>query len=223
MIKIGIIDDHQLFVKSLSLLLTSLKDFAVTVESLNVDNLEQKLRTITDLPDIMLIDVNMPVRNGVEAVRLLNEQYPSIKLVALSMDNDDLTIIKMIKAGCCAYLLKDTHPDELEKALLEIHAKGFYNGDASNINYRRLIMIEKEEQALHLNEKEKTFLQHACSEKTYKQIASDMNVSERTIDSYREALFHKLKVQSRVGLCLEALRKQLVIMPDRGKERQHMG
>ena len=116
----------------------------------------------------------------------------------------------MIKAGCCAYLLKDSHPDELEKALLEIHSKGYYNGDVSNINYRRLIKSQQEEESLQLNEKEKMFLNLVCTEMTYKEIAQQMNLSERTIDGYRENMFHKLKVQSRVGLVLEAIRKELV-------------
>jgi len=114
----------------------------------------------------------------------------------------------MIKAGCCAYLLKYTHPNELEKALHEIYIKGFYNADVSNVNYRRLLQFEKD--SLNITDKEKTFLQYACKDITYKQIASQMNLSERTIDGYRESLFHKLKVQSRVGLALEAIRRELV-------------
>ena len=133
-----------------------------------------------------------------------------MKLVALSMNDNDTVIIEMIKAGCCAYLLKETHPDELEKALQEIHIKGFYNGDVSNINFRRLLLAEKE--AIHITEKEKQFLQHACSDLTYKQIAALMFLSERTIDGYREILFGKLKVQSRVGLAMEAIRRGLVTL-----------
>ena len=97
---------------------------------------------------------------------------------------------------------------ELEKALLEINTRGYYNADASNINFRRLLTSEKE--AVQISEKEKIFLQYACSDMTYKQIASLMSLSERTIDGYRESLFGKLKVQSRVGLALEAIRKGLV-------------
>jgi DNA-binding NarL/FixJ family response regulator len=126
------------------------------------------------------------------------------------MNDSDKAIIAMIKAGCCAYLLKDTHPTELEKALNEINTKGYYNGDASNINYRRLLQAQKDEDELRLNENEKQFLQLACSDLTYKQIAAKMNKSERTIDGYREALFQKFKVQSRVGLVLEAIRRDLV-------------
>lgn len=205
---IGIIDDHQLFLKSLSLMLKSFKDYDVVLEALNGKDLQEKMLQKKVIPSIMLIDVNMPVMNGIETAAWLTANYPQIKLVALSMNDSDKVIIDMIKSGCCAYLLKETHPDELEKALHEISAKGYYNADASNINFRRLLNSEKE--SILINEKEKIFLKHACSDLTYKQIAALMNLSERTIDGYREALFGKLKVQSRVGLAMEAIRKGLV-------------
>jgi len=140
----------------------------------------------------------------------LQEEYPQVKLIALSMNDKDDTIIKIIKAGCCAYLLKDTHPAMLEKALHEVYDKGYYNADASNVNFRRLLMKADEDAKLSITAKEMQFLKLACSELTYKQIAAEMKLSERTIDGYRESLFQKFHVQSRVGLCLEALRKELV-------------
>ncbi|MEO7530010.1 MAG: response regulator transcription factor [Sediminibacterium sp.] len=207
-ISIGIVDDHQLFLKSLSLMLTSFEVYDVVVEAVNGKELQAKILQNNIAPSIMLIDVNMPVMNGIETAKWLHEKYPNTKLVALSMNDNDTVIIDMIKAGCCAYLLKETHPDELEKALQEIHKRGFYNGDASNINFRRLLQSEKD--AVVITEKEKLFLQHACSDLTYKEIAALMFLSERTIDGYRETLFGKLKVQSRVGLAMEAIRKGLV-------------
>jgi DNA-binding NarL/FixJ family response regulator len=209
-IPIGIVDDHQLFLKSLSLMLKSFKVYDVVAEALNGKELQEKIAQSPIVPSIMLIDVNMPVMNGVETAKWLSVQYPQTKLVALSMNDNDSVIIDMIKAGCCAYLLKETHPDELEKALHEIHTKGFYNADASNINFRRLLQSEKE--SVPITEKEKQFLQFACSDLTYKEIASLMFLSERTIDGYRETLFGKLKVQSRVGLAMEAIRRGLVAL-----------
>lgn len=209
-ISVGIVDDHQLFLKALSLMLLGFKDFTVAVEALNGKDLQEKLKFVPSLPDIMLIDVNMPVMDGIATAIWLTENYPAVKLAALSMNDSDKAIIAMIKAGCCAYLLKDTHPAELEKALIEISNKGYYNGDVSNINYRRLRQAEKDEEDLKLNENERLFLQLACSDLTYKQIAAKMNKSERTIDGYREDLFKKFKVQSRVGLCLEAIRRDMV-------------
>jgi DNA-binding NarL/FixJ family response regulator len=208
-IAIGVIDDHQLFLKSLSMMLDSFGPYEVVVEALNGKDLQAKL-SLKRIPEVMLIDVNMPVMDGIETAQWLNINFPTIRLVALSMNDTDNTIIKMIKAGCCAYLLKDTHPNELEKALQEICSKGYYNGDASNINFRRLLLKQEADSKLELSEKEAQFLRHVCSELTYKQIADSMKLSERTIDWYREQMFQKFNVQSRVGLCLEAIRKELV-------------
>jgi DNA-binding NarL/FixJ family response regulator len=205
--RIGLVDDHQLFLKSLQLMLESFGNYEVVVEALNGESLKTKISSLATPPDLMLIDVNMPVLDGIATSKWLTEKYPAMKLVALSMNDTDTAIIEMFKAGCCAFLLKDTHPTELEKALKEVIIKGYYNADASNINFRRLLMKSNETPEIIMTEKEKIFLSYACSELTYKQIAAKMNLSERTIDGYRESLFHKFQVQSRVGLCLEALRK----------------
>jgi len=207
---LGIADDHQLFLKSLSLLITSLKDFTIIAEAMNGKDLIDKLEIKKQEPEIILLDVNMQVMDGKETAEYLTKKYPAIKLVALSMKDDDATIVSMIKAGCCAYLLKDIHPDELDKALHEIYNKGYYNADAANINFRRLLQHQQREDELHLSDKEKEFLKLSCSDATYKQIAATMHVSERTVDGYRESLFRKLSVQSRTGMALEAIRRNLV-------------
>ncbi len=211
-ITIAIADDHQLFLKSLSILISSLGQFDIVADALNGKDLLQKFEIGKLQPDVALIDVNMPVMDGVETARQLTQKYPLTKVVALSMKDDDNTIISMLKAGCCAYLLKDIHPVELEKALVEIHNKGFYNADALNLRYRRLIVKSETEKSFALSDREKQFLQFACSDLTYKQIAAKMNVSERTVDGYREALFEKLSVQSRTGMALEAIRRNLVAL-----------
>ncbi len=209
-ITLGITDDHQLFLKSLSLLISSLDDFTIVVEAMNGKDLIDKLAAKKIEPDIILVDVNMPVMDGRQTAEYISQKYPAIKLVALSMKDDDATIISMIKAGCCSYLLKDIHPEELNKALHEIYKKGYYNSDAANINYRRLLQHQDKEKEFQLSDKEKDFLKLACSDATYKQIASTMHVSERTIDGYRENLFKKLNVQSRTGMALEAIRRNIV-------------
>jgi len=207
-INIGIVDDHQLFLKSLGLMLQTFDKYNVVVQAVNGEDLQRKMRILTDIPEILLVDVDMPVLDGIGTVKWLKINYPIIKPVALSVNNTDKVIIEMIKAGCCAYLLKDTHPDELEKALDEIYNKGYYNADVSNINFRRL--LEYEQSQLKFTDREMVFLRYACSDLTYKEIAAKMFLSERTIDGYRESLFQKLNVQSRVGMALEAVRKGLV-------------
>ena len=189
-------------------MLQTFDKYNVVVQAVNGEDLQRKMRILTDIPEILLVDVDMPVLDGIGTVKWLKINYPIIKPVALSVNNTDKVIIEMIKAGCCAYLLKDTHPDELEKALDEIYNKGYYNADVSNINFRRL--LEYEQSQLKFTDREMVFLRYACSDLTYKEIAAKMFLSERTIDGYRESLFQKLNVQSRVGMALEAVRKGLV-------------
>lgn len=204
-VKIGLIDDHQLVLKSLILMVNSFANYHVIIDALDFKDLQRSLEHATELPEIMLIDVNMPAVNGIETASWLSTKYPAMKLVALSVNNTDMAVIRMIRAGCCAYLLKDTHPDKLEKALDSISERGFWAEDSVNINYRRLLNFK-----IEVTENELQFLQLCCSDSTYKQIAGEMALSERTIDGYRESLFKKFGVQSRVGLVLEAIRTGFV-------------
>ena len=180
------------------------------MDALNGEDLIKKLSLQKTLPDILLIDVEMPVMEGSETVRQITARYPLVRLVALSMKDDDSTIIQMIMAGCCAYLLKDIHPTELERALQEVMTKGYYNADICNVNYRRLMTQARKTAEATITDREQRFLELACSDMTYRQIASLMNLSERTIDGYRESLFEKLNVQSRVGMVLEGLRRKVI-------------
>jgi len=208
-INIGLVDDHQLFSKSLEMMLASFKGFSVVVDARNGTDLQEKLKSIDVLPDILLIDVNMPIMNGVQTAAWMRDNYPSVRLAALSMNDNDQSIIEMFKAGCCAYLFKDTHPDDFELALNQIYSKGHYNSDHHLLNFSKLV-ANQDSEVLHLTEKEKEFLSLACSDKTYRQIAVIMKLSERTVDGYRESLFKKFNVQSRTGMALEAIRRGFV-------------
>lgn len=205
-INIGLVDDHQLFSKSLALMVNSFTGFDVVLTARNGKELQEKLSS-RPLPDIMLIDVEMPVMNGLETARWLKQTYPALRLVALSMNAQEQTIIDMIKAGCSSYLLKETEPEELERALREVYTKNYYNSELSQTHLATLMTNHDGDL---LSDKEREFLQLACSELTYRQIASQLNLTERTIDGYREAVFNKLHVRSRTGMVLEAVRRGLV-------------
>lgn len=211
-IKIGIVDDHQLFLKSLGLLICSFPNFTLTVDALNGEDLLEKLKNNDLHPDILIVDVNMPRMDGVQTARNISRLYPKIKMAALSMKDDDATIIKMMQVGCAAYLLKNIHPSELETALLEINTNGYFYTDRNKLTHRRFVPWSKEPETLLLTSREKQFLRLACSDLTYKQAATEMSLSERTIDGYRESLFEKLNVKSRVGMALEATRRNLVLL-----------
>lgn len=209
-INIGLVDDHQLFLKSLWLLISRLPDFDVVVDAAHGKELQEKFEAGSPLPDILLIDVNMPVMDGAKTAQWMHQVHPSVRLVALSMANSEQTIIEMIKAGCCSYLLKNTHPDELAHALKEIYSKNFYNSDINKINLSEILIGKQNGSTIHIGERELEFLHHATNDITYKQIAQLMDVSERTVDGYRGSLFIKFQVQNRTGMVLEAIRRRLV-------------
>jgi len=209
-ITIGIADDQLLFMKSLSTLVETFPGFEVILDARNGEELCNKLTAGTPVPDIILLDVNMPVMDGPATAQFIARHFPAIYMVALSMKDDEMSIIKMIRAGCCAYLCKDMHPNDLETALREVSQNGYYNSDAYNSRYRRLALHASRPPVDGLTGREIHFLRLACSDLTYKQIACEMHLSERTIDGYRESLFEKLNVQSRVGMVLEGLKRELV-------------
>jgi DNA-binding NarL/FixJ family response regulator len=207
-IHIGLVDDHQLFSKSLTLLINTFKDCEVILNAVNGKDLQEKFEFRSQLPNIMLVDVEMPVMNGLETTRWLKHTHPAIRVIALSMNAQEQIIIDMIKAGCCSYLLKETAPEELEHALHEVYRKSYYNSELSK-SYLSTLMTNQEG-FIQLSENEREFLTLACTELTYRQIAAQMNLTERTIDGYRESIFKKLNTISRTGMVLEAVRRGLV-------------
>jgi DNA-binding NarL/FixJ family response regulator len=209
---IGIVDDQQLFLRALITLIDTFDDFEVVIDAVNGKDLIKKLELSKLKPQIILVDVNMPILDGPGTAKYISENYADIRTVALSMKDDDISVLNMLRAGCCAYLVKDIHPLELEKALYEVKNCGYYNGDRANVNYRRLILKANEEEATKLTARELEFLKLASSDLTYKDIADKMCLAERTIDGYRESLFKKLNVKSRVGMILEALRRNEVAL-----------
>lgn len=211
-IKIAIADDHKLFVKSIGTLLETLNNYEVIIEADNGKVLLEKIEGITHKPDIVLLDVNMPVLNGIATAKSLYENYALIKTVALSMNTDDYSIIEMLKAGCCAYLLKDCTTKELDTCLQQVYTKGFYNSE--NHHIIRMAFNQNINQINALSELELTFLKLACSDKTYKVIAAEMGITERMVDLHREKVFQKLNVQSRTGMVLEAIKRKLILLED---------
>lgn len=207
-ITIGVVDDQRLFLNGLSALINTFSSLTVTLEALNGQELLRQLQVSDTQPDILLLDVNMPLLDGPRTAEMVRKKYPLIRMAALSMKDDNGTIIRMIRAGCCAYLIKDISPTELELALLEIYQKGYYNADLSNLRARRL--LEYKESEPELTEREKQFIQLASSDLTYKQVAAEMHLAERTIDGYRESVFQKLNVESRVGMVLEGIKRGIV-------------
>lgn len=208
--KVAIVDDHQLFAKSLEMMINSFESCNVVMEVHSGEELQRTIAQLGVLPDVMLLDVSMPEMSGVAVAHWMNTHYPTVKLAALTINDEDNSIVAMLKAGCCSYLLKNIHPVALEKALHEITEKGYYSTDASNINYRRLLTADNGTVAV--TERERQFLMLAAGDDTYKQIAQKMEVSPSTVDGYRNNVFKKLNVSSRTAMVLEAMRRGWIEM-----------
>lgn len=210
-IQVAITDDHVLLRGALAGLVNSFDGYTVIMEADNGKELKAKIQQ-HQVPDIVLLDVNMPEMNGFETTHWLNKNYPFIKVLVLSMLSDETTIIKMFRLGAKGYLLKNTDAMELKAALDAIWSKNVYLSEyVSNKLVSGLHKgIDENPQSVNLSEKDRDFLRWTCTELTYKEIAEKMSVSPRTVDDYRQALFTKLNVHSRVGLVMYAIRNGIV-------------
>jgi DNA-binding NarL/FixJ family response regulator len=214
--KIVVVDDHAMFRIGLCMLINMFANYTILFDAENGKDFIHKLKE-NDLPDIVLMDISMPEMDGYDTTVWLKNKHPEIKVIALSTMDADTAIIKMIKCGAKGYVLKDAEPDELKLAFNEVLSKGFFYNELVSrkiLNSINLLVDEDSSvnKLLKLSERELTFLQLACSEKSYAQIAKEMFVSERTIDGYRDALFKKLNLNTRVGLVLYAIKNGIVVL-----------
>lgn len=212
MIKVALVDDHAILRKSLAVLIGMLQDFVIVIEAGNGEEFIKQLQ-VNEKPDIVLLDITMPIMDGVETARWIKENEPSIKVVALSMLNNDLVIIRMLKNGARGYLLKDSEPAELKSALLQVFEKGYYYNEyilPKMASYQTKEIPIKS--STTISENELVFLKWVCTELSYKEIANEMCLSPRTIDGYRDSLFQKLQVGTRVGLAIYAIKHKIVVI-----------
>lgn len=212
---VALVDDHVLLRNGLCNLL---KDFGYTIsfEAGNGTQLIEKLTT-HPVPQVVLMDINMPQMDGLETTLWLKQHYPEIKVLALSMLDDEATILKMIRNGAKGYILKDCEPDELNTAIIAVLQKGFYHSELLSGKLMQGLSngSEEETKAPHkqlFNVKELEFINWACTELSYKEIADKMKASPRTIDGYRDAIQEKIDVKGRIGIVLYAFKNGLVKM-----------
>lgn len=208
--KIIIVDDHLLFSQSLELLIKSFGNYEVIERFENgkvfIDYLEENPSSI----DLILLDVNMPVLDGLSTMQWLKDNRPDLKVIALSVNDDEEIIIKMITNGAKGYLLKDTSPEIFKDAIECVLEKGFYFTEL--VSGMLINKVGGDNKKIGLKEKEIVFIKHACTEMTYKEIASQMCLSPKTIDGYRESLFDKLEIKTRIGLVLYAIKHKIVFV-----------
>lgn len=216
MIRLALVDDHNLFRKGLINLIELVSsDFSVEFEAANGLEMQSFLLSGQYCPDIILMDVNMPQMDGFQSVEWLGQHFPDIKVIVVSMAQSEESIVKMLRYGIKGYLGKDVEPKELIEALNTVYTKGFYYTDylTGKLIYslsHPSLNKDRHTDLNNLNERELKFIEWACTEYTYNEIAEKMFVSPKTVDGYRKVVFDKLQVKTRVGLALFAVKYNIV-------------
>ncbi|MGB8190778.1 MAG: response regulator transcription factor [Chitinophagaceae bacterium] len=203
---IAIVEDHLLIAKAISSIIEQFKDYTPLYEVAHGQQLQEKFKQKRNIPDIILLDISMPVMDGFETAAWLKANHPEVLIMALSVQGDDESLIKMIKSGANGYLHKNVHPAELEKALDSLVQKGFYYPDWATSRVLYAMANERTGPTIQFSPRENEFLQYVCTDLTYKEIAEKMFCSPRTVESYRDSLFEKLEVKTRVALAMYAVK-----------------
>ncbi|MEZ4778415.1 MAG: response regulator transcription factor [Flavobacteriaceae bacterium] len=203
-----VVDDHNLLSQAIGGLVEGFEQFSVLYTCKNGQELLDKFKDPNNIPNIVLMDVNMPILNGIETAQHLYNEFPDVKVLALSIEEDEKTILKMLRAGAKGYLMKDVKKAELEKALMEVMEKGFYH---TNTVTKVLVdsLSHKEDKSIALKEREIEFIKLACTEMTYREIAEEMFLSPKTVEGYRDNIFEKLNLRNRTGLVIYAIKNKI--------------
>jgi DNA-binding NarL/FixJ family response regulator len=210
-IKVALVDDHSLLRNALANLVDSFGECKVINQLANGKDLVESIK-LGVIPDVIILDLNMPEMDGFETAEWLSKNCPQVHVLMLTMYDSELSLIRLLQLGVKGFLKKDIHPSELKYAIQSVATTGFYY---STHTTGRIVNLFRNSNGsnLHgavLTEQEMKFLKFACSDLTYKEIAQKMGLNPRSIDTLRDHLFVKLDVRSRVGLAMIAIRHGLV-------------
>ena len=211
--KVILADDHVLLRDALAALIDSFEECKIIAVASNGKELLKQIES-GQLPHIVVLDLNMPEMDGYETAQWLQDKHPDIKILILTMYDSEIALIRLLQVGVRGFLKKDIHPFELKTALLSVAADGYYY--AHNTTGKLASLFQKNQQNKSSLEKamltklDIDFLKMASTDMTYKEIAQAMNITPRAIDGYRDSLFEKLDVKSRVGLAIYAVKNGIV-------------
>lgn len=210
-INVAIVDDHVLFTGALSEMVNQLERYNVLFRAGNGKDFIEKIQNEQNkLPHIVLLDLNMPLMDGFETLTWIRNKKMDTKVLILSMNDDEQGIVRSLRLGANGYLLKNVSPSILEEAMDEIMRDGFYHNEIVSNALLHSMKRKANTVVDDLKRNELIFLRFACTDRTYKEIADEMNLSHKTVDGYRKNLFEKLNVKSRIGLVLFAMQHKLI-------------
>lgn len=204
-------DDHTAVRKGIISYLHELGGIEVIIEAKNGKELIERLEKSKRLPDVTMVDINMPEMNGFTAIGLIKQKWKDMKTLVLSTYVEDLYVVRMIRSGVNGYLSKACDPEEIKEALITIHKKGTYYSDL----FVQKLTVAAQEHRLkipNITEKELLFLKYCCSDLTYVNIAQLMKTTLKSVEGYRDSLFKKIQVNSRVSLALFAVQSGIVLI-----------
>ncbi len=212
-IKLAIADDHKIFRNGLKATLEDCENFDLVLEASNGKQLTGMLGTIT--PDVILMDIKMPEMDGIQTTAYIKQKYGHIKILALSMFNEDKYIVDMMKAGASGYLLKNAEPEEIIEAISTVYHKDYYFNEHLSITLiKQLAGNSLSGNAAHsladFNEREIEVLRLVCQECSNQEIADKICLSVRTVEGYRARLFEKTKSKNLVGLVIFAIKTGII-------------
>lgn len=212
-IKVAIADDHKIFRKGVIL---SLRPFTNIRFVLEADNGDQLLDGIAaNEPDVVLMDLRMPGKDGIEATKILSKQHPNIHVIVLSMYEDDRFVSHMMENGASGYLLKNAEPQEIRRAIMDVHEKGYYlNNFVNRILLKKSHAKQKVVPSLNseitLTDRERDVLKFICMEFTAQEIAQKMEISPRTVEAIKDRLMERFGSKNTAGLVFFAVKNNLV-------------
>jgi DNA-binding NarL/FixJ family response regulator len=212
-IKVAIADDHKIFRKGVILSLRPYTNIKFVQEADNGEDLIQGLPVSE--PDVILMDLRMPMKDGIETTKAVSKQYPHIHIIILSMYEDERFVYHLMENGAHGYLLKNAEPQEIRKAVMDVHEKGYYlNNFVNRILLKRSHSKQKVVPSLNneitLNEKEKDVLKFICMEFTAQEIAQKMEISPRTVEAIKDRLMERFGSKNTAGLVFFAVKNNLV-------------
>lgn len=212
-IKVAIADDHKIFRKGVILSLKTYHNIKFIFEAENGEELIKGIEN--EQPDIVLLDLKMPVKDGIETTKYLNKHFPKIRILILTMFEDERFVGHLMDTGANGYLLKSTEPTEIKQGIMDVMSTGFYLNNFVNRvlikkNYSKQKFNPNLNSEIVLSEREKEVLSLVCMEFTAQEIAQKMNISARTVEAIKDRLMQRFEVKNSVGLVFFAMKNSLI-------------